>query len=604
MAKRTISELPERKEIDNSDSLIVETVEGTMRTSKEKLLKEVALSDSLSLNRIGRKRELSVQGSSIGTPSMMQGGCLVDDSTVAYVLWDNSNITLNKNRVVVMNLQTGEELVSKSVSYGWCNSMTYYEDKLFIAERGTTTVSGSYHSGRIRVLRQQTLEELAIFNLDVNVNALSIYGEHIYVLEEGTSNIFLYTLGGYKTGKRVVIKPSIQGLYNQNIKVTEDFIFLLSTKPTYCLHIFNHEGDLVKCINIDKYAGIYFIGEPQFLDFFTNGEFLFGSSSTYPSECINQFFKGSLVKGKAYIQHEVSTAQTVYVKSTVDNYLADGTEGNEFTSVQECVNLNIRNIIIDGSSSEYLYTYISDSEKYIRIRNAVFGRGLYVQYSNLTLDNCSIKYAIGGEINACLSLRDTHLVVNNVIFDALGNSDCIIAERSNFIKLSSPKFNNYRGLTIASSGTGNLISCKVEGNLPYIPNSDIRSYSLFPTFINEYEVGKYSYNTSLSVGEIQTIISNCNRVRIVYNPFNNRTKVIELIKSSDNTYSFTESTVSSGVVNVRICKIQLVVNANGLEIVSNATTVFKDNNWSVVVPSISSTTNEDFISIRSVEFCI
>ena len=193
----------------------------------------------LALQRIGRKlfvgehQNVSTYNPT-GKSAMLQGACRIDDDTIAYMLWDNLNPDLNKNELIVMNLHNGSIITRKDFNYGWCNSLAYIDGKIYVAERGQTHGSG-INNGIIRIIDYPSLNEVEFLNLPINVNAIAYYDEILYVLEENTTSLHLYLPDGQPLNESIKLKPSIDNLYNQNINIDDNGIYLLSSKPSNIL---------------------------------------------------------------------------------------------------------------------------------------------------------------------------------------------------------------------------------------------------------------------------------------------------------------------------------------------------------------------------------
>lgn len=570
---------------------------------------EIKPESNLSLQRIGRKLIVGehINSSSynpVGKACMIQGGCKIDDSTIAYVLWDSLNTNLNKNKLVIMNINTGVIIKEKELNFGWCNSIAFNNNKIYIAERGRTNNGIAVNNGVIHVVDYLSLDEVSVLYLNLNVNAISIHENELYVLQESQNVIHKYDLEGVSKNSNVILQTNIADLYNQNILVDSNFIYLLSSKPSNYLNVFDFKGNLIKSYNIPRYGGLYYVGEPQFIYDLSNGDMILGSSMLYFNECVNQFFKFNLKKDMNVEVPIINYAETLFVNSEVDYYNPNGVTGNEFTSINEAGNLNLRNYFLNGNNKGYKYTHLTDINHYLRIMNATFNEGLFVQYSKIGFNSCKFLKSINVESDSCCQVRDSEIVFRECEFDAGTSKYCVDAVRHNTLKFALPSFTNYTSDVIGNTGVGNTINFNDYDDMPFVRHSNIKKYNLFSKgYESNFKPGTYNYNTDLSSDEIQKIMDNCTRVKIVYKSFNNTTKVVELVKNSTHDYSFTDTTMSTTNINVRFCKTQLTLTNTGYTITSNVTTKFTNDAWTIL-----NSENDDYVdefnSIRSIEFLV
>lgn len=607
MARGTHNTLNDR--LDNVDEIQTQTNAQLSLTNQQVDDLIIKPESNLSLQRIGRKLIVGEHTKSssynpAGNACMIQGGCKIDDDTIAYVLWDNLNVNLNKNKLVIMNLNNGVIIKEKDFNYGWCNSIAFNDNKIYIAERGRTNSDISTNNGIIHIIDYPTLNEISFLNLSININAISIFENMLYVLEEGENRIHKYELDGTSKNSAITLQTTVNELYNQNILITSDFVYLLSSKPSNYLNVFDFKGKLIKSYNIPRYGGLYYVGEPQFIYDLSNGDMVLGSSVLYFSECVNQFFKFNLKTDMNVELPIINYAETLFVNSEVDYYNPNGTTGNEFTSINECGNLNLRNYFLNGNNKSYKYTHLTDIKHYLRIMNATFSEGLFAQYSKIGFSSCIFLKSINIESESCCQIRDTEIVFRDCQFDGGSSKYCVNAVRHNTLKFTTPSFTNYTGDVIGNTGVGNTINFNDYDDMPFVRHSNIKKYSLFSNgYEANFKPGTYNYNTNLSPNEIQKIMDNCTRVKIVYKPFNNTTKAVELVKNSTHEYSFTDTTSSTSSVNVRFCKTQLKLTNIGYTITSNVTTRFTNEAWTIL-----NSENNDYIdeynSICSIEFLV
>ena len=78
--------------------------------------------------------------------------------------------------------------------------------------------------------------------------------------------IKVYDLNGIYQNKFIYLNVNIANTYNQDIKVTDKYIYLLSTRPNNLLNVFDKLGNTVESYNVNAYGGLYFVGELQFID--------------------------------------------------------------------------------------------------------------------------------------------------------------------------------------------------------------------------------------------------------------------------------------------------------------------------------------------------
>lgn len=565
--------------------------------------------NSFDAQRIGRKiifgtNPNSTNYNSLGIANGMQGGCVIDENTVAYMLWDNININLNKNKLVKMNINTGEIINEMDFNFGWCNSMAYKDGLFYIAVRGTTNNSVATNNGYIKVINATTLLLENEYTLPINVNAISIYDNTLYVLQENTNTIYLYNLDGTSKNETINLSIDILNIYNQNIKVSDNYIYLISTQPSNLLNVFMKDGTHVKAYNVPKYGGLYKIGELQWLDILNGNDMILASSILNYEETINQFFKINLVENISTNKFIEDYTQLLYVNSEVSSYNPNGTIDNPFNSINECDILNVENIIVNANNKNYKYTHLHN-HKTFTIRNAILTEGIYIQNGKYILYNTEIDYSINSNINACTQLRDCDLFYDNCIFDAKNNNYCIFSERYNNIKFISPSFINYTLSVFSDSAPSSVIELNGTNNIPYLPRTYGRQYNLMSNgIINQYKTGTYNYNTNLNSQQIEELFNNAQYIIIGYVPLNHADiREIKINKNNANSYTIVDSSVSSGSVNLRVGKMIATINKDGIIITSNTTTSILSDS-SNVTNSNDSSLSELFIQLRYVKLMI
>jgi hypothetical protein len=565
--------------------------------------------NTFSLKRIGRKINYGSAPSSSnhnvnGIASCLQGGTKINDTTIAYMLWDSLNHNLNKNKIILLNITNGQIIKQKDVNYGWCNSIAYNENILYIAERGTTFNDISTNNGIIKKLSIDTLEEIETLELPFNVNAISIFNNTLYVLEENTNTIHLYNLDGTPKDEYINLEINIPNIYNQNIKVTDKYIYLLSSKPNNILSVYNINGDLLKIYNIPKYGGIYKIGEVQFIDTLDNDDLIIGSTITNYEEFINQFFKINLTKNIEDNYNHADYLKEIYCDSDVDNFNPNGDNNNKFTSINEVDNLIYQLMTINGNNKNYKCTYISNKQK-ILLTDCNFTEGLRLQYLNAYIIRGSINYAINTSLNSCLYVRSSKLVINQTVFNANNNQYCISSPYDNIIKFVLPVFNNYTVDVFAENQTTSIIDVNNTNNLPFLSRLYNKPYNLFANgSVNIYKTGLIQYNTDLTTAQIKKIIDNCNKIIIGFNSLNKScVQEIELEKNENNFYTITDVVTSSSSVNIRIAKMLMNITENGVNVTSSNVTQFANNAYSVTQADDSSS-SELFLKIAYVKFVL
>ena len=559
--------------------------------------------------RIGRKiifgtNPNSTNYNSLGIANGMQGGCVIDENTVAYMLWDNININLNKNKLVKMNINTGEIINEMDFNFGWCNSMTYKDGLLYVAVRGTTNNGVATNNGYIKVINATTLLLENEYTLPINVNAISIYDDTLYALQENTNSIYLYNLDGTSKNETINLSIDISNIYNQNIKVSDNYIYLISTQPSNLLNVFMKDGTHIKAYNIPKYGGLYKIGEIQWLDILNGNNMILASSILNYEETINQFFKINLVENISTNKFIEDYTQLLYVNSEVSSYNPNGTIDNPFNSINECDILNVENIIVNANNKNYKYTHLHN-HKTFTIRNAILTEGIYIQNGKYILYNTEIDYSINSNINACIQLRDCDIFYDSCVFDAKNNNYCIFSERYNNIKFISPSFINYTLSVFSDSAPSSVIELNGTNNIPYLPRTYGRQYNLMSNgIINQYKTGTYNYNTNLNSQQIEELFNNAQYIIIGYVPLNHADiREIKINKNNSNSYTIVDSGVSSGSVNLRVGKMIATINKDGIIITSNTTTAILSDS-SNVTNSNDSSSSELFIQLRYVKLMI
>ena len=601
-----------QEEIDNKIDDMVESGEFQQILAT---IPEFITSNTFNLQRIGRKlvkgtNSNSSDYSSSGVACNMQGGCIIDENTIAYCLWDSLNPNLNKNKIVIQNKNTGEILRQQDFTFGWCNSLAYNDGKLYVCVRGTTTDDTPTNNGIIKVVDVDTLSLIDTYTLAINCNALSINDDKLYILEENTNKIYLYDLLGNYLMQSITISYDISDNYNQDILVTDNNIYLISTRPSNTLRVFDKNGSLLKTYNVLEYGGIYKIGEMQWLDIIDDTYLLLGSNIMQYEECINQFFKFSLTKNIATNNFQENYAQTIQVDSAKSYYNPNGTSGNEFTSINEVNQISIDNIIVAGNSKEYDYTEFSN-KKMIRIQNATFNHGLYLQYGNYYLITTTVKNSVNTSFNGCLYTRFSHVGLNNVTLNGNNTSNyCIVSGNSNDFKFTNVTFSNYVSSVFNDNIPSDVVNTNDLSNVPYIPRAYGHEYNLMSNgFINQYKQGTYNFNTSLSSSQIEELFTNASKIQVVYIGLNKASnQYVTFEKSSSGGYTISDTTVAGSSFNFRCSKAILTINKNGVTISSNKCSQITYDGTDITCNHLSSEDSgsnaENFIQIRAVKIIV
>lgn len=595
---------------DEVDKKLDEMAESGELTQLITLYLELPNGNTFDAQRIGRKilfgttptsSDYDPSGIAVG----MQGGCVIDENTVAYMLWDNLNINLNKNKLIIMNINSGEIIKEEDFNFGWCNSLTYdkVNENIFVAVRGTTSAGVATNNGEIKVIDFETLSLIDEFELPINVNAISFYNDTIYALQENTNSIYLYNKHGEYKGESIVLKSDITNLYNQNIKVTDKYIYLISTKPSNLLNVYMLNGTHLKAYNVPKYGGLYKIGELQWLDVLKGTDMILASNITNYEESMNQFFKINLVENISTNKFNEDYNENLYVDSTTNNYNPDGTENNKFKTINECDAINIENKIINCNDKDYKYTYLH-SQANCRILHAKFVEGLMVQSGKYVLATCTINYSKNTQNTSCFRFRDSEVITDNVTFDGLNNDYLINSERYNKIKFVSPTFKDYNTSVFTTNIPNTSVEINSLTNIPYMDRLYGRKFPLFNNWTNTYKTGLISYNTDLSNKQIEELFNKSQYIVIGYTPLNHAdVREIVINKNGANNYTICDASVSSGSVNLRVAKMILTINKDGVNITSNTTTSVTASGTSVTSAD-SSSSAELFIQIRYVKLMI
>lgn len=600
-----------QEEINNKLDQMAE--DGTLEDLIKKYILKLPRGNSMELQRIGRKiifgeNPTAYNYDSDGVACTIQGGCVINSNTIAYALWDSLNADLNKNKIVIMNLSTGTVQREENFTFGWCNSLAYdsTNEKIYVAVRGTTTSGTSTNNGIIKVIDPSTLTVDETIELDVNVNAISIYDDTLYVLEENTNNILLYGLDGIYLEQSIALDVDIDNLYNQDIKVDDEYIYVISTKPNNLLNVYDHDGNHLETYDIKKYGGIYYVGELQFIDGLENNDMLLGSVVTNYNEFNNQFFKFNLINNISVADVLTKTAQTFYCDSTANNYNPDGTSTNPFTTINEVDNINIKSIVCQCQNKEYKYTYIANHDTF-RIHNAILNEGLYAQYGNYTVLNSTLKRCLDTSIEACTFFRYTNMFFDTDTFDATNEKYCFYPTGSNVVKFINPTFSNYSVEACKTNAIGSIITANSFANLPYIPAIN-GEYNLFDSgYMDQYKIGSYDYNSSRTSDEVSKIMSKCNHVVIGYVALNTACiKEVTLEKTNSNDYTLVDTTVSSSAFNTRIAKMIFSLTSSKVNVTaSNVTKIISNDGTTAtftVTQAADSTNAQDFIQLRYVKY--
>lgn len=559
---------------------------------------------TLDARRIGRKLFYSGTGGD-ANPFNMQGGCRIDDTCVAYALWDSLNKYPVSNRIVVMNINTGEIVRYADYSYGWCNSMTYYDGKLYIAERGKE-IDGDGHyenNGVIKVLNADTLALVDTITMDFNVNALAQHNGKFYILQEGTNTIYKYD-STLSTLEDTIMLDIDYVNYHQDFCVDTQYIYLLSTQPSNALNIFDVEtGERVRSYNIAKYGGLFRIGELQWVDKATDGNMIIGSDVLTYKENIAQFFVINYKKNVDTKNFNAIYGQTLYCNSDNDYYDADGTVGKEFNSINEALNTCINNIIVSGNNKEYGYAYASDI-KFCKFMNCTFTEGLWLQYGDYELVDCEVNACVQpSRTDTCLYIRRGNFFLQRVEFDTT-TAYCIDDAGESMIKMAQPTFTGYTTSVFKTNHPTSEVFLNNGNGLPYMPRAYGAKFNITNSAdLDAYTAGEYAWSTytTLTEDQRQELITNCNSIEIAYESLNKsctQTIVFNNKKTNSADYTISDFVESSSGVNIRFAKIIFNINKTRFKITSNTCLTCVDGTWT----NVSTPAQNQVITIKTIKF--
>lgn len=555
---------------------------------------------TLDARRIGRKLFYSTD-----YPFNMQGGCRISDTLVAYALWDSITKYPVSNRIVIMNSTTGQIVRYANYSFGWCNSMTYYDGKLYIAERGKETDSEgtTQNNGIIHVLDVDTLSVQDTITMSFNVNAISFYDGSFYLLQENSNTVYKYD-STLATLEDTITLDIDYVNYHQDICVDGQYIYVLSTKPSNALNIFDvTSGTRIRSYNISKYGGTYRIGELQWIDKIDDdGNLIIGSDVFSYNECIAQFFIMNYKKNIDSKNFDQIYGQYLQCDSTVDYYNPDGVE-QPFTSINEALNTSISNMIIECNSKSYPYIYGSDI-RFCRIQNAILTGGAWLQYGEYVLVDCKLNACINPSHNDCaLFIRRGQYIIQRTEFDTTTDY-AINDEGDSIIKITQPTFTNYGVSVFKGNHSTSEVFLNNGNNIPYIPRAYNTMFNLTADSLMEaYTTGSYNWSDycSLSESQIEEIIKSCKSIQIGIEGLNKGD--IEYItinnKRGDNSgYSLTDIVISSSQIDERVAKCSFNISKTKLQI-TLACCQRTNNGETVILPS---PTKDQLITIKSVAF--
>lgn len=554
---------------------------------------------TLDLRRIGRKIFYAED-----YPFNMQGGCRIDDNYVAYALWDSVTKYPVSNRVVIMNINTGEIIRYADYSFGWCNAIAYRDGKLYIAERGKeiNAEGDTQNNGIIHVLNVDTLAVADTITMSFNVNAITSDGTNFFLLQEGTNTVYKYDATLTTLEDTITLDIDYVN-YHQTICVDSQYIYLLSTRPSNALNIFDVEtGARIRSYNISKYGGLYRVGELQWIDKIDdNGNMIITSDLVTHHENIAQFFVINYKKNVDTKFFSDTYALTLYCDSTTDYYDADGSQAKPFKSANEAINVSINNIVLNGQNKSYKYAYASDIH-HLRILNATFSEGLQLQYGDYELIGCTVNDNVVRGNNDCgLYIRRGNFFIDQTTFDVTTDY-CISDGGQSIVKIVLPTFTGYTTSVFKGNISNSEVFLNNGNNMPYIPRAYGTRFKLSPDYsMNAYAVGTYPWNTTLSEDEIQNIISSCNRIELVtQNLSDGHVEFVSLVnkQGSAGEYSLTRTVISTGSVNQRIAKCIFKVRKTGLEITNCACQTFDGTTAQMV----ESPAQIQLITIKGVNF--
>lgn len=494
----------------------------------------------------------------------MQGGCVVNATQVAYMLWDSLNQSEDTNKLVLMNIETGAIENYANYTFGWCNSMTYKDGKLYVAVRG----NHEGYSKDIKVINATTLALEDTITLGFNINAIYYANEKFYLLEEGTTKVHIFS--DLSEAEDEYITLAADGVtYHQDIYVDTMYVYLLSSLPNNTISIYDiKDGSRIRSYNLPKYGGLYFIGEAQWLDKFGE-EFILTSDILNFEECIAQFFKIDFSKNVDTNAFNGVYQYIAECDSTNDYFDADGSAEKPYTSINEALYLNAQNVGIGGNNKSYKYVYASGHAN-CRIINATLNEGIMVQYGNYEFKNCTINQCANNRTAGCIYTRYAKLIFETCTFTYTGLNYCVKDDGYTTYKFVLPTCTGTASFFSSDISTS-IVNLNNGRNIPYMHRAYNVDYNLTPTPLDVYaaDANVYPWTTTLNSDQIEEIMTNC---RFMVVTCSSQSKpyqriVFNNLKTTSGNYWLTDLTISSNATqDEKIAQCFFRLKPEGLEI--------------------------------------
>lgn len=494
---------------------------------------EVADGRIPSFRRIGRKMIFDKLGS-------VQGSCVNGDDFV-YIRWNGDNVN-DENELVKINIETGTVLATKQFNFGWCNSVAW--DGIYYV----IVVRGNHEGNNDLIVRyDDEFNYVDSINMGYNVNAIYFHDDKYYVVPEDNWDVLVYDEITAESQPVDSIILQAEKLYTQNIMVTDENIYILSSRPN-CILQFDKSGVLQTCYDIPFYADGYQFGESQAL-LMHEGQMIITSDmipASYSRFNIawTQFFYIDLTGKKPITNTQKENVVTYYCDSENDVYNPDGSTTKPFYHPVEAM-------FTDDNNGK-VYPFVNGQNKEYASFAAYNWRG---KLTTMTIESIRIEYCYDLFLeNVNIQNGDNFIRDANITFagGSVGDGEFgLDLERNATVKLSGITFGTYekRALKIQPG-------CKVDNTAEDVQILMTRSNT--PMMLYNGPTLRNVGATGTMLGEARAICEWC-RCFDIELAYDQAQHVVRCYRSADS-YELNPTVTTIRSNRIEVLQIKVVLN--------------------------------------------
>lgn len=290
------------------------------------------------------------------TAFSLQSICAYNNNLIlGYTNSDSTKSTLEERN------QEGGLIRSVDLPLGHCNSLTMIETKIYVCTLNN-----------IVVVDYNTFQIIESFQLDRTLRALAydkVTGE---LYGAGGDYYFKVDLNTKKC-ECLFQSNHVQGGTFQSLCVNDGIFYEVSTTPEL-LTVFTTEGKIIGSYNIARYSGYDYFGEAEDVEFVDNKLIICSqwqmSYDNYRHDYVWEIPVGANYTFKPVVSSfTLNGLMSIYCDSNSTSLSPDGTQGNPFRCISECLSVLQSPVAIDQKITDIHLTGTFNEHVYVRNMN-------------------------------------------------------------------------------------------------------------------------------------------------------------------------------------------------------------------------------------------